>query len=151
MITQNDGFQFLFCFFQQKLDNYKNCNAELKSIEDIKTRNWATEHAHTHGWSSRKIFVTSPSWVLLFSLKSFLGNPGKYTVKISDLEKAFTKKRTVSLSGKVWHLISPWIPLGRLFPANTIDRKMPEVSDKAAAELKDLVKFAWFRCCLDDR
>ena len=58
-------------------------------------------------------------------------------MKISDLEKAFTKKRTVSLSGKVWHLISPWIPLGRLFPANTIDRKMPEVSDKAAAELKD--------------
>lgn len=38
MITQSDGFQFLFCL-QQKLDNYKNCNAELKSIEDIKTWN----------------------------------------------------------------------------------------------------------------
>lgn len=48
-------------------------------------------------WLSRvEFFNTLPPWVLLLALKAFLKTPWKHAVKITDLEKGFYEKWTVS-------------------------------------------------------
>lgn len=51
---------------------------------------------------------------LLLPLRAFCGTLGEYTVKITDLEKTFTKNDSEPENGRVWHHVLLLIPSKRI-------------------------------------